>query len=308
MDSETKTDKRTGSFSLRTSRAFHVTGKGMLTNGMLLVVKLAAGFAGKSNAMIADGFHSLSDFITDFLVLWGFRETEKPADHCHDYGHGKIETLVTSVIGIGLFIVGIKIFWSGAEVVVGTVRGHPLVRPGWIAFYAALLSLGVKEWMYRYTVKVGREIKSQAVIANAWHHRSDSLSSLAAFIGIGGAIVLGEKWRVLDPLAAIAVSFFIARTALSIARESFQELIEASLSDETEEEILLVVESVEGVRNPHNMKTRKIGNDIAVDIHIEVDKNMNIVQAHEISSQVETKLKQRFGSRTFVSVHVEPSR
>jgi len=290
----------------RVSEAAHVTVLGLFVNILLTTFKLIAGVAGRSSAMLADGAHSLSDFATDLVVLWGFRLIAKPADKEHQYGHGKIETLITAVIGLALFFAGIRIFWSGLTSIAGALQGTYLHKPGWIAFYAAICSILTKEFLYRFTLKTGEKIDSQAVIANAWHHRSDALSSFGALLGISGAILFGEKWRILDPAAAVIVSFFIIRVAFSICFHSINELVEASVDDEMKEQILELINSVSGVRNPHKMRTRRIGNDIAIDIHIEVDRSLNIVQAHDISSRVEEILKRELGRNTFVYVHVEP--
>ncbi len=290
----------------RSSKASHVTWVGLFINIVLTSFKLMAGIAGKSAAMIADAFHSLSDFGTDIVVLFGFRIVDKPIDKSHDYGHGKVETLASVIIGVVLFAVGVKICWAGLFEVYKFYQGQLIPRPGMIALYAAIISIISKEWLYRYTLKVGKDIRSQAVIANAWHHRSDAFSSIGTMVGIGGAIILGEKWRILDPIAAVVVSFFIIKTAIAISMEGFNELLEASLSDKTENEILDIVHSVPGASIPHNLKTRKIGNCIAMEMHIKVDKDLNITEGHDIATKVEKKIKETFGGDVFVSIHIEP--
>lgn len=290
----------------RVGRANYITWLGLFINIILTFFKIAAGIVGKSTAMIADALHSFSDFATDIIVLLGFRIVGKPIDKTHDYGHGKVETLVAGIIGAGLFIVGIRIFWAGSCSVFKILQGQTIACPGWIAFYAAVFSIISKEWLYRYTIKIGQEINSPAVIANAWEHRSDAFASIGAMLGIGGAILFGEKWRILDPLAAIAVSLFIFKTAVEISLRSINELVEVSLSDETENKILDIIKAVPGVNEPHDIKTRRIGNYISVDIHIKVDRNLSIVAAHNISTSVEDKIKGAFGEDTFISVHVEP--
>ncbi|MDD3297081.1 MAG: cation diffusion facilitator family transporter [Candidatus Omnitrophica bacterium] len=290
----------------RTRDIYRVTWIGLLTNALLTVFKLLAGFSGKSSALVADGFHSLSDFSTDIVVLLGFRIVDKPADKDHDYGHGKFETLISAVIGIVLFFVGIKIFSGGLRRIIFSFSGGVLSSPGWIAFWVAAVSIVVKEWLYRYTIRVAVRVNSKAVVANAWHHRSDVFSSVGTVLGIGGAIVLGERWRILDPLAAIVVCVFIIKVAVTIFLSSVGELLETSLNEEAESKILEIVKSTPGVQFPHNMKTRTIGSNVAIDIHIKVDKGFSIVQAHDIATKVEEKLKNHFGERTFVSVHTEP--
>ncbi len=292
----------------RIKTANRVTLTGLLVNVALTIFKFISGITGKSAALIADAVHSFSDISTDIVVLLGLKIASKPKDKGHDYGHGKVETLATVIIGFILFIIAVEIFWTGAKLIINSFQGQIIARPGWVAFYAAVISIAVKEWLYRYTVKAGKKINSQAVIANAWHHRSDAFSSIGTVIGVGGAILLGQKWRILDPLAAVTISAFIAKIAFSISWPSLNELLDASLSDEMEDKILETVLSVSGVKNPHNMRTRKIGDNIAIDIHIELDKSLNVAQAHNISVEVEKKLKDVFGKKTFISLHIEPLR
>lgn len=290
----------------RTNKANRITLVGFFANLILVAFKLAAGILGHSAAMIADGVHSLSDFATDIVVLVSFRIVANPADKSHDYGHGKFETLATAIIGLALLAVGIGIFWNGAQKIWDSLTGHPLNSPSGIAFLAAMVSIITKEWLYQFTVRAGREINSQAVIANAWHHRSDAFSSIGTMAGIGGAIVLGENWRLLDPLAAVIVSVFILKVGISISFGSFRELTEESLDAATEEEVKAITNSIEGVIQPHNLRTRRIGNTIAVDLHIRVDGSLSTIAAHDIASKIEDYLRLRFGQQTHISIHVEP--
>lgn len=290
----------------RTSAANRVTWVGFFLNLVLTACKLLAGIIGHSGAMVADAVHSLSDFATDVVVLATFSVVGKPADKDHDYGHGKYETLATAIIGGALLLVGASIFWSGAVKIWHSIKGEHLEAPGGIALIAAVISIGVKEWLYRYTVTVGKRINSQAVIANAWHHRSDAFSSVGTLLGIGGAIALGEKWNVLDPIAAVIVSIFIIKVALDISSGCIKELVDESLADDVEDEILQIAVAVQGVAHPHNLRTRRIGSDIAVDLHIRVSPDMRVADAHEITAQIETQIRHRFGPSTFVSIHVEP--
>ncbi|MFA7114041.1 MAG: cation diffusion facilitator family transporter, partial [Candidatus Omnitrophota bacterium] len=202
-------------------------------------------------------------------------------------------------VGAGIFRAGIDRIWDA-------YNGYTIPAPKWIAFYAAIVSILTKESLYHYTNIVGKKINSQAIIANAWHHRSDALSSVGALLGIGGAIFLGEQWYILDPIAAVVVSFFIVKTAVVISFNAFNELTEASLSDETEHKILDIIRGVSGISSPHNLRTRRIGNYIAIDVHVRVDKRMNITEAHDISVKVEDRIKEEFGEGTFILVHVEP--
>lgn len=290
----------------RTAAANRVTWVGLVVNFMLSLIKLVAGIVGHSGAMVADALHSLSDFSTDIVVLVSFRLGSKPADDGHKYGHGKYETLAAAIIGGALLLAGSGILWSGAVKVWHSIRGAHLTAPGGIALAAAGVSIVCKEWLYRRTVAVGKRINSQTVVANAWHHRSDALSSIGALIGIGGAMVLGERWRVLDPLAAVVVSVFIIRVALEILTGSIRELTEEALSDEDEAEIMRIAAACRGVSHPHNLRTRRIGPDIAVDIHVRVAADMRVDDAHAITSEIESGLRRRFGPSAFVSIHIEP--
>jgi len=290
----------------RAKEANSVTIRCMFLNLILTIIKIVIGIAGKSSALVADGFHSLSDFGSDIAVLLGFRAAKKPKDDCHNYGHGKFETLTTIIIGFALLGAAAVIFISGVRKIIDAFYGETLEQPGWIALVTAFIAILIKEWMYRYTAKIGRKINSKLLLANAWHHRTDALSSVGAVLGIGGAIVLGGEWRVLDPIAAVLVSLFIARIAVSLIRESTEELLERSLDKDTIEEIMLIMRGTKGVISPHNLKTRKIGNRIAVDVHIRVRDGLSVAEGHDIATVVEGKLKDRFGEETIISIHVEP--
>lgn len=290
----------------RYSRAAHVTKVSMILNFLLTTFKFAAGTLGNSSAMIADAAHSLSDFITDIAVIVGLKIAKKPRDSTHNYGHGKIETLAAAFIGLVLVAAAFGIFWGGLQKIITFYQGESLPEPSKIALVAAVISIVSKEWLYRYTIDCGRELKSDAVIANAWDHRSDALSSVGTMIGIGGAIFLGGQWVVLDPLAAIVLSFFIFKVAFDVSYKNLNELLEASLDSETYRSIEDILNSTEGVLGFHELKTRKIGNAMAADVHIEVDRDLNIVDAHEISTQIENRLKEICGSNGHFSIHVEP--
>lgn len=290
----------------RAKEANSVTIKCMFLNMFLTIIKIVIGIAGKSSALIADGFHSLSDFGSDIAVLLGFRAAKKPKDECHNYGHGKFETLTTIIIGFALLGAATIILISGARKIMDAVVGETLEQPGWIALITAFIAILVKEWMYRYTVRIGKKINSKLLIANAWHHRTDALSSVGAVLGIGGAILLGGEWRILDPIAAVLVSLFIARIAVKLIRESTEELLERSLDKDTVDEVMRIIQGTKGVIRPHNLKTRQIGNCIAVDVHIRVRENLSVARGHDIASDVERELRDRFGEETIVSIHVEP--
>ncbi len=292
----------------RHQQASYATWVGFFANVVLTLFKLLAGILGRSSAMIADAVHSISDFATDLVIVGSLKVAAKPRDTNHKYGHGKVETLAAAFVGGVLMVVGIGIFYSGLSKIIGHYREAPLQSPGMIAFYAALTSVIIKEVLYRYTLVVGKRIDSMVVVANAWHHRSDVYSSFGTLLGIGGAIFLGENWVILDPLAAILVSGFILRVGFIIIRESLLELIETSLPKKKEKEIMDIVSKVQGVHNPHDLKTRKIGSNIAIELHIEVEKKLNIEQAHEITIKLERSLRENFGEETHISIHTEPLR
>ena len=278
----------------------------MFVNMALFVFKLVAGLIGRSGAMIADAVHSASDFATDIVVLAFVRISAKPRDDDHHWGHGKYETLATLIIGVALFAVGVEILLDSAEKISAVVNGEVLPRPGAIAIVAAALSIVAKELLYRYTIRVGKQTESPSVVANAWHHRSDALSSIGALLGIGAAYFLGEKWRIADPIAAIVVSALIIKVSLDLCRKALEELLEKSLPREVEEEILSIVTVNPKVQKPHNLRTRRIGSDIAIEVHIRVEGTMTVFESHEISREIEQSLRKRFGERTAVAIHIEP--
>lgn len=290
----------------REKEIFRVTVWGGIINVVLLVVKFAAGIFGHSAAMIADAVHSLTDFATDVVVLIFVHLGNKPADRDHDYGHGKYETLATAIIGTSLLAVGVLIFCSGAGKTWRVIQGEMLPSPGKVALVAAVASIVLKEWAYRFTVKVGKLCQSEAVVANAWHHRSDALSSVGTMIGVGGAILLGNRWTVLDPLASIVVSVFIVRAAWQLMMESMKELTEASLSDEDEAVIMHIAASEPGVSEVHNLRTRRVGNRIAIEMHARMLGSTPLVEAHLHATAIEHRLKEHFGPDTLVSIHLEP--
>lgn len=290
----------------RFEKAVRVTGVGLFVNLGLTVFKLLAGILGNSAAMIADAVHSLSDFLTDIVVIFGFKVAKKPMDESHNYGHGKIETLSASLVGLMLLLVAGQILLYGLRKILFFVGGGVLEQPAFIALYAALLSVISKEFMYHYTILQARQINSMALTANAWHHRSDAFSSLCTLAGIGAAVYLGGKWVVLDPLMAVFLSFIIIKVALKIFHSSINELIEASLDEETEDKIKQIIQKTEGVKTFSNLKTRSIGNNIAVDVRIKVDNALDIGEADRISIHVEHNLKKAFGPYTFVLVKAEP--
>ena len=290
----------------REKQIYKVTLVGSVGNLALLIFKLIAGVLGHSSAMIADAIHSLSDFVTDIVVLIFVRISVKPQDASHDYGHGKYETVATFLVGLALMMAAIGIIEPGVRKLILWWNGAELEAPGWIALWAALLSIVVKELLYQFTVRKGKKLNSQVMVANAWHHRSDALSSVGAAIGIGGAIWLGQRWTMLDPLASVVVGLMLVKVAWELLKTSMAELTEGSLSEETEQEIIELICSVPNVQEPHNLRTRRIGNHIAIEAHIRMDGSLSLNEAHEQATAVERKLKARFGDKTYVSIHMEP--
>ena len=283
-----------------------VTLVGSVGNLLLLAFKFVAGIVGGSSAMIADAVHSLTDFLTDLIVLVFVRVSAKPQDAGHDYGHGKFETLATLFVALALVGAAGGIIVSGAVKIIRWIGGAELETPGLLALWAALLSIVVKEILYRYTVARGRALDSPAVIANAWHHRSDALSSIGAAIGIGGAILLGRRWAVLDPAASIVVGALLVKVAWDLLRESTGELTDRSLPEETERRIEEIIHSFPEVSEPHHLRTRKIGNRIALEAHVRLDGDLSLREAHDIVTALEHKIKETLGSATLVTIHMEP--
>ena len=290
----------------REKSIYKVTLIGSLVNFLLMAFKFAAGILGHSSALVADAVHSLSDFATDIVVIVFVKISGKPEDDDHRYGHGKYETLATAIIGIVLFAVGIGLLVDGAIKVAAVLNGATLPAPSMIALIAAAVSIVSKEILYRYTVRVGKNLNSQAVVANAWHHRSDAFSSIGTLVGVGGAIFLGERWRILDPLAAIVVSVFIIKVAMELIKPCIDELLERSLPVETEKKILDIITSFPEVSSPHHLRTRRIGNHIAVEVHIRMDGQTSLEDAHTVATNVEKRLKEEFGPDTHVGIHMEP--
>lgn len=273
---------------------------------VLLVTKFVAGILGNSAAMVADAVHSLSDFVTDIVVLAFVKLSSKPADNDHDYGHGKYETIATSIIGMALVVVSAMLGWNAVEKIVQAGRGEQLESPGAVALVAAVLSLALKEWVFRITRKVAREVNSQALEANAWHHRSDALSSVGTAIGIGGAVILGDGWALLDPLAAIVVSILIFVTAFRLLRQASGELLEESLPRETEGKIVQIVYLDPMVRDVHNLHTRRIGSIIAIEMHLRLPGDISLSESHVHASEIERRLRDEFGVGTHIMLHIEP--
>lgn len=290
----------------RNSEIRRITLWGAVVNLLLTAGKLVAGALGHSAAMVADGVHSLSDLISDVVVLAFTHISAKGKDRDHSFGHGKFETLATLIISIILVIVGGKLMSEGIRSIIDIINGAVLPRPGIIALAAAAVSIAAKEILYHVTLKTGKRVQSPVVIANAWHHRSDALSSIGSLLGIGGAIILGSKWTILDPIVSCAISIAIIIVAFRMAMPSIAELLEASLPEEIENQITATASAVEGVRDFHELKTRRNGISFIIDAHMTVDPDISIVEAHNIATHVEDALREKFGSETQISIHMEP--
>jgi len=291
----------------RSDAAKRVTWVGFWVNAFLSIIKLTAGIIGRSGAMVADGVHSLSDFLTDIVVFIGFKYTERPEDDCHNYGHAKYETLATLIISFFLVVVGFEVLKSGVTNIWTIVSGGSIEQPGLIAVLAAPVSILFKEVLFWYTKAVGEKIHSTAIIANAWHHRSDALSSVGTFVGVGGAYLLGEQWVILDPIASIVVSLLVFKVAVDILRPAVDELTEKALSEEELDVLYKVIHDHDDiVKEVHKIKTRRLGNRVAIEFHLLVSEHLSIVQAHSIATHIENDLKEVFGQGALITTHLEP--
>lgn len=285
-----------------------ITIAGAVVNIVLTALKIIAGMLGRSAAMIADGVHSLSDLFSDVIVLIFTHISSKGKDRDHSFGHGKFETLATLIVSVMLVVVGADFMAKGVRKIIGVLNGEMIPVPGMVALWAAAASIAAKEILYHVTARVGKKINSPVVMANAWHHRSDAFSSIGALAGIGGAIILGDRWAILDPLASCGISIAIIAVAVKMALPSLAELLEASLPEEMEDEIREIAMSVQGVDDIHELKTRRNGISVIIDAHVVVDPDMTVVQAHDIATAVETALRSRFGAETQINIHVEPGK
>jgi cation diffusion facilitator family transporter len=290
----------------RKKQIYKVTIVGSVANAILVGLKLLAGIFGGSTAMIADAVHSLSDFITDIIVLLFVKISSKPKDEGHSYGHGKYETMATALIGFVLLAVGLGICWDGLKKIYHVIIGEEIQAPEMIAFWAAIVSIIIKEALYHYTRRTGKLVKSELIVANAWHHRSDAFSSIGTAIGIGGALLLGNKWVILDPIAAVIVSVFIIKVSLQLMAPSMNDLLEKSLPESIQKEIISIISSIPEIKDPHNLRTRRIGNDFAIEIHVRVNPEMKVKESHAITRVVENLLREKYGPNTHVAIHIEP--
>ncbi len=292
--------------SSRNKEIYRVTLWGCIVNIALAIAKIIAGLLGRSGAMVADAVHSLSDLASDIVVILFVKLASKPKDEDHHYGHGKYETLATTIIGLALAVVGFGILSDSAIRIHKVTQGQELDQPRLIALVVAAISILSKEILYRQTLKVGRKIDSPAVIANAWHHRSDALSSIGTLVGVGCAYFLGAEWRIADPIAAIAVAGLILKVAIDLVKVGIDELLERSLPEEDQQTILCIICQTPGVATPHNLRTRRIGNNIAIEVHIRVESSMSVGDSHLLTIEIEKNIRARYGEGSMINIHVEP--
>lgn len=293
--------------SSETAQALRATWVGFWCNAVLGAVKVVAGIVGHSGAVVADGIHSFSDFITDIIVLVMVPIGRRGSNNRYKYGHGKYETFATLLVAWALVAAGLFILYEGTSGLLDALHGHTLPRPEPIALAVCALSIAVKEWLYHYTVRVGRRIGSQAVIANAWHHRSDSFSSIATLIGVAGAMFLGDEWRILDPIAEMIVAVFIVIVGCKTSGPAISELLEASLPVEVQHQIENCIQSTPGVVTYHRLRTRRNGQLSIVDVHIKVNPEITVTQGHEIATEVEHRIAEALGSPASITTHIEPA-
>lgn len=287
-------------------RAKKITIISFITNCLLSAGKLVVGFLGNSGALIADGIHSLSDLITDIIVFVSIKITQKPADEKHNYGHGKVEIVATVLVSIALFIAGFSIGKSGITDLIGFFKGDAAQSPAFMVVVVAAISLIVKEILFRYTMKTGKEIGSEVLIANAWHQRSDALSSLGVLIGAGGAWLLGDSFAFLDSVAQIIVSLFIFKAAYHILIPNLGQLADEAIDKDELDQIIKMLEANTNILDYHHLRTRHIGSMHAVELHILVNPELNVSDAHDISSIIECEIQGILGYDCFVSIHIEP--
>jgi cation diffusion facilitator family transporter len=277
-----------------------VTWVSVVLNLVLTAAQIIVGTIGSSQALVADGFHTLSDLVTDTIVLFALKHTAKGADDEHPYGHARIETAVTLVLSVMLIAVSLGIAWRAGDR--WLFDPQPFVTPAAITFWVALVTLGAKEWLYRYTMRTATRFDSAMLRANAWHHRSDAISSLIVLAGIGGALY---GFGYLDAVAAIAVSILIAKIGVQLGWQALRELVDTGLDAEQREAIRRAIEEVAGVRALHLLRTRRAGSAAFVDVHILVDRDLSVSEGHQIGEVVRKQLIERIPSVADVMVHID---
>lgn len=281
---------------------YQVTLVGALVNGLLIVLKFLTGIFGHSQALMADAVHSVSDLFTDAVVLLGLRIGRKAPDEEHQFGHARIETLASAIVGLALVLTAL---YLGIDASINIHR-HTEYHPTNLALIGAGISIALKEALYRYTVYTGRRMKSQLIVANAWHHRSDALSSVAVLLGVGGAII-NPDWHILDSFAALLVSFFIAKVGLEILGTCLREFTDTAPKSEILDKINHIVRGVEGVIDMHDLRVRTSGGLYQMETHIVVDSQLTVAKGHRIAKAVESRLVGKIKDLDRVIVHVDPA-
>ncbi len=281
--------------------AFRVSRISIYLNAALSAVKLLAGLLARSGAMVSDAVHSISDVFSTFIVMIGVHLSGKESDREHPYGHERMECVAAIVLAGVLLATGLLIGYQGVQKI---LRPEELQAPGILALIAAVLSIGVKEGMYRYTRKAARQIDSDALMADAWHHRSDALSSVGALIGIGGAR-LGLP--VLDPIASLVICLFIAKAAYEIFRDAVNKMVDESADEETETALRACALAHPGVKGIDRLLTRKFGSKMYVEMEIAVDGEMTLTAAHDIAEGVHNEIERQFPKVKHIMIHVNPA-
>lgn len=287
--------------------ARHVTWVGFWWNAFLGVAKVLGGIFSRSSALVADGIHSFSDFFSDIIIIMMVGISRKKPDAKYQFGHGRFEALATLILSVVLILVALGILYEGIVNIIDFLKGGEIPRPGWVALGIILFSIVVKEWLYHYTRRAGERIKSEAVVANAWHHRSDSFSSLATLVGVGGSMFFGERWRILDPIAAIVVGIFIVVVGLQMAKPALGEMLGASLPKDKRRAIIHALKTTPGVRGYTAFRTFKSGFEGYVEVRIKVDADISVKEAHDIATAAEHNMSHAVTDLVIhASTHIEP--
>lgn len=285
----------------------HVTWVGFWVNAFLGIAKVLGGIFGRSSALVADGIHSFSDFFSDIIVIMMVGIARRKPNQNYQFGHGRFEALATLLLSLILILVAIGILYEGIINIIKFYEGTPLPRPSSVALIIIAVSIISKEWLFHYTKRAGEKIKSEAVIANAWHHRSDSFSSIATLIGVAGAMFFGEKWRVLDPVAAMVVGIFITVVSLQLAKPALTEMLGGSLPKSAKKTLLKALKGTPGVLSWSDFRTFKSGTDGYVMVHIKVDPDISVREAHQIATNAEHNMKHAVTELSIhASTHIEP--
>lgn len=284
-----------------TRAGMRVTLIGSLVNILLVILKLWAGYLSRSQALIADGIHSLSDLFSDIVVYFGLRWAGMHEDHNHPYGHGRIETMSSLVVGLLLILIGIGIGYEA----ITSLYDHEVSTPGPFALYVAIASVVLKEILFWFTLSVGKRLKSLALVGNAWHHRSDSFSSLAVLVGVG-ATYIDPGWYLADTLAAMVVIYFVVKIGVNLIWTALKELTDTAPDTEVLSAIHDSGASVDGVHEVHDLRARYSGSQIFVEMHIVIDGDLTVREGHAISRVVRDKILNEFADVTRVITHIDP--